>query len=198
MLHRTIAKFGKVDILINNAGIVYDNDGPVAKSLFKESVVNDWQREIDLILYGTMYCTKAVIKHMIDQKSGKIVNVSSDLGRASMGVKGASIYSTAKGGVFAFTRSIAAEVAAYDITINAVSPGMVRTTRAMLAESQKETRPKQYEYYKNLEKNLLKNIPLGRMGEPEDVAKLVVFLSSDAAGWITGQTFGVNGGLLMI
>ena len=198
MVSQTLDEFGRLDILVNNAGIVYEAGGPIGRKPFIDLLFEDWHKEIDLILFGTMNCIKAVLPHMVKQKRGRIINISSDLGRTSMGLKGFSIYGAGKGGLLALTRNIASEVASYGITINAVSPGMVRTTRALLAERQKETRPEEYEYYRNLEINLVAAIPLGRMGEPEDIAKLVVFLSSDAAGWITGQTFSINGGMMMI
>jgi NAD(P)-dependent dehydrogenase (short-subunit alcohol dehydrogenase family) len=113
-------------------------------------------------------------------------------------VKKLSIYGAAKGGIIALTRNIAIEVAAYGITVNSVCPGLVRTTRALWAEKQRDTRPKEYEYYKNMEKSVVGSIPLGRMGEPEDIAKLAVFLASDAANWITGQCFIINGGQVML
>lgn len=198
MVSQTLDEFGKVDILVNNAGVLYDAVGPVARNLFEGSSTEEWHKEIDLILYGTLNCTKAVIHYMIKQKSGRIVNISSDLGRSSMGLKGFSMYAAAKAGVLGLTRNIAIEVAQFGITVNSVCPGFTRGTRALLAEKQKETRPKEYEFYKNVEKTLVATVPLGRMGEPDDIAKLVVFLASDAASWITGQTYNVNGGQLMI
>ena len=188
MFSQTLDDFGKVDILVNNAGIVYDAGGPISKKLFENSLPEEWHREINLILYGTLNCIKSAIGHMIRQKSGRIVNIASDLGRTNTGVKGASIYSAAKGGVIALTKSIATEVATYGITMNTVCPGLVRTTRASQGD----------EYFKDNEKKALEAIPLGRVGEPDDIAKLVVFLSSDVAGWITGQSYSVNGGRVMI
>jgi 3-oxoacyl-[acyl-carrier protein] reductase len=198
MINRTLDEFKKVDILVNNAGIVYDAVGPTARKIFAESGFEDWHKDIDLILYGTLNCIKAAIGHMINQKSGRIVNISSDQGRLNTGLKGLSIYGAAKGGVLALTRNIAVEVAAYGITINAVLPGIIRTTRASIAEKQKETRPKEYEFYKYTEKSVVAAIPLGRMGEPQDIANLAVFLASDAASWITGQCYIINGGHVMI
>jgi 3-oxoacyl-[acyl-carrier protein] reductase len=200
MVSQSLDEFGRVDILVNNAGIIYDAVGPaVVRNPFVESSIEEWHREIDLILYGTLNCMKEVMGHLIRQKSGRIVNISSDLGRSSwMGMKGYFIYSTAKAGIIGLTRSIAMEVAHFGITINAVCPGLVRTTKALLAEKQKETKPNEYEFYKNIEKISAGAIPLGRLGEPDDIAKLVVFLCSEAANWITGQTYSVNGGQMMI
>jgi 3-oxoacyl-[acyl-carrier protein] reductase len=198
MVNRTLDEFKKVDILVNNAGILYDTEGPSGRKLFQESSPEEWHREIELILYGTLNCTKAVIGEMMKQRSGRIVNISSDMGRTNNGLKGVSTYSAGKGGVIALTRSIATEVAPYGVTLNTVCPGFVRATRALLAEKQRETRPKEYEYYKNMEKTMEGTIPLGRVGMPEDIAKLTVFLASDAASWITGQTYSVNGGNIMI
>jgi len=198
MVNQALNEFGKIDILVNNAGIIYGETGPKARKLFVELPPEEWHGDIDLILYGTLNCIKAVIGHMIKQRTGRIVNISSDEGRTNTGLKGLSIYSAAKGGVIALTRNIAREVAAYGITVNSVCPGLVRTTRAWLAEKQRETRPKEYEYYKAMEESVVGSIPLGRMGEPEDIAKLVVFLASDAASWITGQCHIINGGHVMI
>jgi NAD(P)-dependent dehydrogenase (short-subunit alcohol dehydrogenase family) len=200
IMDQTLSEFSRIDILINNAGIVYDEAGPSAKTrkVFAELSPEDWSRDIDLILYGTMNCTRAVIGHMIERKSGRIVNISSDQGHFNTGLKGFSSYGAAKGGVIALTRNIAVEVAPYGITVNSICPGIIRTTRAMLAESQRETRPKEYEFYKTTEKNVVAAIPLGRMGEPQDVANLAVFLASDAASWITGQCYVINGGHVMV
>ena len=198
MTNQTLDEFGKVDILVNNAGIAYDEGGPVARKLFEESGPEDWRQDIDLILYGTLHCTKAVIGPMIKQRSGSIVNISSDQGRVNTGLKRRSIYGAAKGAVIAFTRNIAVEVAGYGITVNSVCPGLIRTTRALVAEKQKETKPREYEDYKNMERTIVGTTPLGRIGEPDDIAKLVVFLASDAASWITGQCYIINGGAVML
>jgi len=141
MISLVVATFGKIDILVNNAGIFYELEAPIGRKLFEESRPEEWRREIDLILYGALNCIRLALSHMIRQKSGRIVNISSDQGVVNTGVKGMSIYSTAKGGLLALTRGIAAEVAAHGITVNTVSPGLVRTTRAMLAERQRETKP---------------------------------------------------------
>src|SRR4030042_3958235 len=157
MVSQVLDDMGKVDILVNNAGIVYDTAGPISKKLFEASLPEEWDKEIDLIFYGTMNCIKAVMGYMIKQKTGRIVNIASDLGLSNTGVKGASIYSAAKGGVIALTKSIAIEVARYGITINAVCPGLVRTTRASQGD----------EYYKENEKRAAGMIPLARVGEPD-------------------------------
>lgn len=198
MVRRTLDGFKKVDILVNNAGIIYSDAGPATRKLFANSTPGEWQGEINLILYGVINCTKAVIEHMMKRKSGRIVNIASDAGRTG-GFSTMSLYGAAKGGVIAFTKQIATEVASYGITVNVVSPGFVKTTRAIMAERQKETNPESYNYYKkHIEEPILKTIPLGRIGEPQDIANMVVFLVSDAASWVTGQTISVNGGQVML
>jgi NAD(P)-dependent dehydrogenase (short-subunit alcohol dehydrogenase family) len=198
MVNKTLDALGGIDILVNNAGIVYESQEPLGRKLFMELSPSEWRREIELILFGTLNCIKAVLGPMIKQRSGKIVNIASDLGKTSMGVKGFSIYGAGKGGVMALTRNIAIEVAEYGINVNAVAPGLTRTTRASLIEKMKETNPEEYAKYKEKEKGRLKAIPLGRLGEPEDIAQLVIFLASGAANWITGQTYSINGGEVML
>ena len=198
MMDQVLSEFGRLDILVNNAGVVYGAAGPIIRKPFRESSFDEWSKEIDLILYGTMHCTKSAVEYMIKQKYGRIINISSDVAKAPLGLKGIGIYSMAKAGLNALTRSLATEFAPHGITVNVVSAGMVRTTRASLAELERKQKPTEYEYFTDLENKVLKLIPLNRMGEPDDVAKLVVFLASDASSWITGQTFSVNGGLVML
>ncbi len=198
MVQQTLDAFGRIDVLVNNAGIVYEAREPLGRKMFAESSPPEWRREIELILFGTLNCLKAVLDPMIKQRSGKIVNIASDLGKTPMGVKGFSIYGAGKGGVMALTRNMAIEVAEYGINVNAVAPGLIRTTRASLMEEAKETNPEAYKKYKDKENSRIKAIPLGRLGEPEDIAQLVVFLASGAANWITGQTYSINGGEVMM
>ncbi len=165
--------WGRIDILVNNAGITRD-------TLLLRMKPEDWQSVIDLNLTGVFLCTRAVSKIMLKQKSGRIVNVTSVVAR--MGNPGQANYSAAKAGVIGFTKSVAKELASRGITVNAIAPGFIATdmTRDLKAE------------------DILQFIPLGRYGEPEEVAGLVRFLAADpAAAYITGQVINIDGGMVM-
>jgi 3-oxoacyl-[acyl-carrier protein] reductase len=170
-----IDTFGKVDILVNNAGIARDN-------LLMRMKDEEWEQVIEVNLKGTFYCTRAFLRPMLKQKGGRIVNITSIVG--VMGNAGQANYSASKAGVIGFTKTMAREVASRNITVNAVAPGFIDTdmTRALSEE---------------VRKNLQNQIPLGRLGTPEDIAEAVSFLVSDAASYITGQILHVNGGMLM-
>ncbi|MBF97251.1 MAG: 3-oxoacyl-[acyl-carrier-protein] reductase FabG [Alphaproteobacteria bacterium MarineAlpha9_Bin4] len=163
----------KIDILINNAGVTRDN----LTLRMKES---EWNEVINLNLNSTFFLTKKILKFMIKNRYGRIINISSVVG--SSGNLGQSNYSASKAGIEGMSKSIALEVASRNITVNCVAPGFIETemTKDLLA--------------KNAD-NLKKNIPLGRVGLPDEVANLVSFLASDQAGYITGQTIHINGGL---
>lgn len=197
MVSKVLDHFGKVDILVNNAGVIYGPEGPKSRPLFWELEPEQLQEEVELILYGTMNCCRAVLSNMIARKCGRIVNIASDAGRMG-GSKKTNVYSAAKGGVIAFTRALATEVGEYNVTVNTVSPGMVRTERSAMLEAMEKTNPEMYRFYKAFLDQFLPNIPLGRLGNPKDIANMVTFLASDAASWVTGQTISVNGGHLMI
>lgn len=175
MVEQVAKEFGRVDILVNNAGIT--RDGLLMR--MKEA---DWDAVLTTNLKGVFNCTKAAIKYMIKQKAGHIVNISSVVG--VNGNAGQANYAAAKAGVIGFTKATAKELAARGITVNAVAPGFIQTDMtAVLNEKQVEA--------------MQATIPLKRLGEPEDIAKAVVFLASDDANYITGQTLNVDGGMVM-
>ena len=175
MVEKIIKEFGNIDILVNNAGITRDK-------LLENMDADAWNSVLSVNLTGIFNCTKAVIKHMKSQGHGKIINISSVVGIT--GNIGQANYSASKGGVISFTKTIAKEYARYNININAIAPGFINTS---LLQSIPE---------KVMEK-ILKKIMLGRLGNPEEVAKLVYFLSSDDSTYITGEIININGGLNM-
>jgi len=175
MVKETMDTFGQIDILVNNAGITRDN-------LLMRMKEGDWDAVMNTNLKGVFVCTKAVSRVMMKQKSGKIINMTSVVG--IMGNAGQSNYAAAKAGVIGFTKSMAKELATRGITVNAVAPGFINTDMtAVLSEQLKD--------------ELATKIPVGRLGSPEDVAAAVLFLVSDAANYITGQTLNVDGGMVM-
>lgn len=179
MVEEAKDKFGRIDILVNNAG--WDKI-----ELFMDSDEDTWDKIIAINLKGVMICCRAVLPGMIDQKYGRIINIASDAGR--VGSTGEVVYSAAKGGVIAFTKALAREMARHGINVNCIAPGPTDTP--LFAEIAAGN-PK-------IADALVKAIPLRRLGRPEDVARAVVFLASDDAGYITGQTLSVNGGLNML
>jgi 3-oxoacyl-[acyl-carrier protein] reductase len=175
MVEKIINEFGRIDILVNNAGITRDN-------LLENLDIEAWNTVISVNLTGIFNCTKAVIKYMKIQGGGKIINISSVVGES--GNIGQANYSASKGGVISFTKTIAKEYARDNIIINAIAPGFIKTS---LVKSIPE---------KVMDK-IVKKIMLGRLGKPEEVAKLVTFLASDDANYITGEVININGGLYM-
>ena len=174
LIKATMDKFGRIDVLVNNAGITRD-------TLLLRMKPEDWQAVIDLNLTGVFLCTRAVSKIMLKQRSGRIVNISSVAGL--MGNPGQANYSAAKAGVIGFTKTIAKELAPRGVTANVVAPGFIATD--MTGD------------LKNTEE-ILKYIPLARYGQPEEVAGLIRFLATDpAAAYITGQVMNVDGGMVM-
>jgi len=175
MVGAILAHFGKVDILVNNAGIARDK-------LILRMTEEDWDAVLNINLKGTFNCTKAVVRHMSKQKSGKIVSIASVVGE--MGNAGQGNYAASKAGVIGFTKTIAREFAQRGINVNAIAPGYIETPMTdALPDKVKE--------------ELKRLIPMDRLGKPEDVAEAVLFLVSESANYITGQVLNVNGGIYM-
>ena len=175
MVEAILEKFAKIDILVNNAGITRDK-------LILRMTEEDWDAVLDVNLKGTFHCTKAVVRHMAKQRSGKIVNIASVVGE--MGNAGQANYSASKAGVIGLTKTVAREFAQRGININAIAPGYIQTPMTdALPEKAKE--------------ELKKLIPMERLGKPEDVAEAVLFLVSEESSYITGQVLNVNGGIYM-
>ncbi len=177
IIQTAIDNFGKIDILVNNAGVSKPN-------MLYRMTEEQWNEVIDIQLKGPFLCTQAAAKYMMEQKGGKIINVTSSAGL--WGTKGQINYSSAKGGIIALTKSAARELAGYGITVNVVQPGYVTTEMT----EKIRTDPKLKEIYTG-------RILLGRFSEPEEVAQTFVFLASDDANYITGQLICVDGGLGM-
>ena len=175
LIDTAIEAFGQVDILVCNAGITRDN-------LLMRMSDEEFQKVIDTNLKGTFHCMRAVIRPMMKKRRGRIISISSVVGL--MGNAGQINYAASKAGVIGMTRSLAREVASRGITVNAVAPGFIRTDMTdVLSDAVKE--------------GILHNIPLGKLGEAEDVANTVLFLASDEAAYITGQVLSVDGGMAM-
>ena len=173
LIKTTLDKLGRIDVLVNNAGITKD-------TLLLRMKPEQWQAVIDLNLTGVFLCTKAVSKTMLKQRSGRIINIASVAGQ--MGNPGQANYSAAKAGVIGFTKTVAKELANRGVTVNAVAPGFIETD---MTEDLKSD-------------DIVKSIPLGRYGKPEEVAGTIRFLAADpAAAYITGQVFNVDGGMVM-
>ncbi|ACI19829.1 3-oxoacyl-[acyl-carrier-protein] reductase [Dictyoglomus thermophilum] len=173
MFNFILEKWGRLDILVNNAGITKDN-------LLIRMKNEEWEQVINTNLKGVFYCTRAAVKIMLKQRYGRIINVSSVIGLR--GNIGQANYAAAKAGIIGFTKAVAREVASRGITVNAVAPGFILTDMTeVLSEEMK--------------KKVLEEIPMGRFGNPEDVANVVKFLASDEASYITGVVLSIDGGL---
>jgi 3-oxoacyl-[acyl-carrier protein] reductase len=175
MVEETMKAFGSIDILVNNAGITRDN-------LMMRMKDDEWDDVINTNLKGVFICTKAVTRQMMKQRSGRIINIASIVG--VMGNAGQANYVAAKAGVIGLTKTTARELASRNITANAVAPGFITTDMTdKLGE--------------DIQKNMLAQIPLGRFGNPEEVAKATLFLASDDSSYMTGQTLHLDGGMVM-
>ena len=175
MIEKIMNGFGRIDILVNNAGITRDI---TLKKMSKEV----WDEVIDVNLNGVFNCTKALINHMRERKTGRIINISSIIGFT--GNIGQANYAAAKSGIIGFSKALAREVARAGITVNVIAPGFINTDMLKIIPE-------------DIKKQLLEQIPMGRFGEPEEVAKVAAFLASEDASFITGAVIHVNGGLYM-
>jgi len=174
-VEKVIEKFGRIDILVNNAGVTRDR-------LLLRMDEADWDEVLAVNLKGAFNFSKAVARQMVRQKRGRILNITSVIGQ--IGNAGQANYAASKAGLIGFTKSLAKELAPRGITANAIAPGFIQT--AMTQGLSPEVR-----------ENLLRSIPLGRFGTPEDVATVALFLASERAGYITGQVINVDGGMVM-
>ena len=174
-VNQAVTQMGKIDILVNNAGITKDG-------LLMRMKVEDWNAVIAVNLTGVFNMTKIISTFMMKQRSGKIINIASIVGE--MGNFGQANYAASKGGVIAFTKAVARELASRNVCVNAVAPGFVQT--AMTSKLSEDVK-----------KAMMAQIPMQKLGQPEDVAAAVVFLSGPGSDYITGQVINVNGGMLM-
>ncbi len=175
VINKILDKMGKVDILINNAGITKDN-------LVLRMSQAEWDAVINVNLKGTFNCIKAVSRPMVKQRSGRIISIASIIGL--MGNPGQANYAASKAGIIALTKTIAKELASRNINANAVAPGFIQTEMtAKLPE--------------DIKKKMLEAIPLAKLGTPQDVANLCLFLASDESSYITGQVITIDGGMVM-
>jgi 3-oxoacyl-[acyl-carrier protein] reductase len=175
LIEQAVAAYGKIDILVNNAGITRDG-------LLLRMKNEDWDAVIDTNLKGAFFCIRAAAKVMSKQRSGRIINISSVVGE--MGNAGQANYCASKAGLLGLTKSVARELARRNITVNAITPGFIVTdmTDGMTDKAREA---------------MTEQIPLGRLGEAEDIASAVIFLASDQSSYVTGQVLGVNGGMYM-
>ena len=174
MVEETFAQYGKIDILVNNVGLVRDNFLMLMSD-------EDWESLLGANLTSLFYCCRVVIRKMIPQRRGKIINISSISG--IMGTAGQANYAATKGGMISFTKSLARELGSFNIHVNAVAPGLIESEVVSKMPKEKVA-------------GIIKSSSLGRMGRPEEVAKAVLFLASEQSDYITGQTIVVDGGIV--
>jgi len=183
MIEKTIEKFSHIDILVNNAGIMIP-------SLVVDTQEQDWDVTLDVNLKGVFLCSQAVARYMIKQKRGKIINISSMGGKIPAAEEGA--YAAAKLGIVALPKTLAYELAPHGINVNAICPGLINTD--MFRKSFKERTSSRGVSFEEIERKLISRIPVGRLGKPQDVADLVLFLASEKTTYINGESINITGG----
>lgn len=177
MVGGIVGDFGRLDILVNNAGFV-------SPKRFVETTPEDWHRQIDVGLYGVIHCCHAAVPRMVAGGGGRIISLAGDSAR--VGEARLAITAASRGGVLSLTKSLAIELGASGITVNAIALGLVETDHSDKAWLEK-----------NMDK-IVRKYPLGRIGQPTDIAPMIAFLASEGAGWITGQVMSINGGYSMV
>jgi 2-hydroxycyclohexanecarboxyl-CoA dehydrogenase len=191
MVKRALDRFGRVDILVNVVGWVKDD-------LFVKKPREDWEKEIARNFWSDINCTRAVLDHMMERKYGRIISIGSDAAR--VGQLREAVYSGCKGALVSMTKSLARELGRYGITVNVVCPGVVVPASKDVTTSESMWTDEMLKIFGTPEaqEKIAKGIPLGRVGTADDIANTVVFLASDRAGFITGQTISVDGGYTMV
>ena len=177
MVAQAIDEFGRIDILVNNSGIMHIHE-------FAESDEASWRTEIDVNIFGPLHVTRAVVPHMIKQRYGKVINLSSQM--ALVGGNRGSVYAGTKGFILTWTKSLARELGEYNINVNAIGPGSIPTDMNVAIYPDEESKRRK-----------IAELPLRRMGSPRDVAESALFLATDASAFLTGQMLGPNGGNVM-
>lgn len=177
-VEQTVDRYGRLDILVNNAGVIRDN-------LIHKMTLDDWDTVLKVHLRGTFLCSRTAQKHMVDQGYGRILNVSST---SALGNRGQANYASAKAGIQGFTRTLALELGRFGITVNAVAPGFVQTAMTR-ATAERIGVP-----FDDFIETSAERIPVGRVGQPEDIASSLLFLASEEAGFVNGQVLYVAGG----
>ena len=189
MVEQSISEFGGVDVLINNVGWTVDR-------LFIEKPREEWEKEVQVNLWGAINCINAVLRPMIERQSGSIVCISSDAGR--IGEYREAVYSACKAGVIALSKSVAKETGCHGLRLNSVCPGVVVPPQEESISSESMWNQMRDIFTEDVRERVQRNYPLRRLAEAKEVANAVVFLASDAASFITGQTLSVSGGYTMI